>query len=79
MNLKRMTWAWVAVLLLGVTVVGAGCTADTETPAPPAPVAETISPLKAYTLTQNNQRNPYFAIIDVRTAAEFTEEHIEGA
>jgi rhodanese-related sulfurtransferase len=60
-------------------ILSAGCTADPETSAPPAAVAETISPLKAYTLTQNNQRNPYFAIIDVRTAAEFTEEHIEGA
>ncbi len=40
---------------------------------------EDITPQEAFTLIQNNQSNPDFVIIDVRTVGEFAEEHIENA
>jgi len=33
----------------------------------------------AYTLIQKNKGNPDFVILDVRTPAEFADEHIENA
>ncbi len=42
-------------------------------------IIEDITPQEAYTSIQENQDNPDFAIIDVRTPEEFTEGHIEGA
>jgi len=38
-----------------------------------------ISPREAYNLIENNRGNPDFVIIDVRTAGEFGDEHIENA
>ncbi len=38
-----------------------------------------ISPQEAFTLIQDNQNNPDFVIIDVRTPDEFAGEHIENA
>ena len=40
---------------------------------------EDITPQEAFTLIEKNQDDPDFAIIDVRTPAEFDEEHIENA
>jgi len=42
-------------------------------------IAKNIAPKEAYTLIQNNRGNPNFVILDVRTPAEFAEEHIEYA
>jgi len=43
------------------------------------PIIESITPKEAYTLIQNNKGNPNFVILDVRTPAEFADEHIENA
>ncbi|MBA7687203.1 Thiosulfate sulfurtransferase GlpE [subsurface metagenome] len=73
MNLKNlMVLALSVLLVIGVTLTG-GCVRD-ETA-----TIEDITPQEAFTLIQNNQNNPDFVIIDVRTLAEFVEEHIENA
>jgi len=59
-------------LVIGVALTG-GCVLD-ETA-----TIEDITPQEAFTLIQNNQGNPDFIIIDVRTPAEFDGEHIENA
>jgi len=38
-----------------------------------------ISPEEASTLIQNNQNNPDFVILDVRSAQELTERHVANA
>ncbi len=73
MSLKNfMVLALSASLVIGVTLTG-GCVRD-ETA-----VIEDVTPQEAFTLIQNNQNNPDFVIIDVRTPEEFVEEHIENA
>lgn len=73
MSLKNlMVLALSVLLVIGVTLTG-GCVRD-ETA-----TIEDITPQEAFTLIQNNQNNPDFVIIDVRTLAEFAEEHIENA
>ena len=42
-------------------------------------IIEDVTPQEAYTSIQENQDNPDFVIIDVRTPEEFTEGYIEGA
>ncbi len=73
MSLKNFTVLALSVsLVIGVTLTG-GCVRD-ETA-----TIEDITPQEAFILIQNNQNNPDFVIIDVRTPAEFAEEHIENA
>ena len=73
MSLKNfMVLALSVSLVIGVTLTG-GCVRD-ETA-----TIEDITPQEAFTLIQNNQNNPDFVIIDVRTLEEFAEEHIENA
>jgi len=59
-------------LVIGATLTG-GCLRD-ETA-----TIEDITPQEAFALIQDNQNNPDFVIIDVRTPAEFAGEHIENA
>jgi len=73
MSLKNfMVLALSVSLVIGVTLTG-GCVRD-ETA-----TIEDITPQEAFTLIQNNQNNPDFVIIDVRTQEEFVGEHIENA
>ena len=73
MSLKNfMVLALSVSLVIGVTLMG-GCVGD-ETA-----TIEDITPQEAFTLIQNNQDNPDFVIIDVRTPDEFAEEHLENA
>ena len=73
MSLKKfMALALSVSLAIGVTLTG-GCVGD-ETA-----TIEDITPQEAFTLIQNNQNNPDFVIIDVRTPDEFGAEHIENA
>ena len=48
-------------------------------PEPPAQIIEHLSPQDAFALIQDNQDNPNFAIIDVRTPEEVAGGYIEGA
>ena len=73
MGLKNfMALAFSALLVIGVTLTG-GCALNETT------TIEDITPQEAFTLIQNNQDNPDFVIIDVRTPEEFAGEHIENA
>jgi rhodanese-related sulfurtransferase len=45
----------------------------------PAQITKNITPQEASALIQENQDNPDFVIIDVRTPEEFAQEHIENA
>ena len=42
-------------------------------------IIDNVTPREAFNLIQDNQNNPDFVIIDVRTPEEFAEEHIENA
>ena len=73
MSLKNFVALALSVsLVIGVALTG-GCVLD-ETA-----TIEDITPQEAFTLIQNNQDNPDFVIIDVRTPEEFGAEHIENA
>ena len=73
MSLKNFVALALSVsLVIGVALIG-GCVLD-ETA-----TIEDITPQEAFTLIQNNQDNPDFVIIDVRTPEEFGAEHIENA
>ncbi len=63
-------------LVIGVVLAG-GCVGK-EIEAP-IQIIEDITPQEALTLIQENQDNPDFVIIDVRTPEEFAEGHIENA
>ena len=63
-----------ALLAIGLVVAG-GC-AGTKVP---TQIIEDTTPQEAFTLIQENQNNPEFVIIDVRTPNEFAEGHIENA
>ena len=80
MSRKNLTLLVLTVsLVIGVVLI-CGC-AEIATPQQEVPTQtiENITPQEAFTLIQNNQNNPDFVIIDVRTPQEFAEEHIENA
>jgi len=71
MRLKNLILLVLSVsLAIGVVLTG-GCVQ--------AQIIEDITPQEAFTLIQENQDNPEFVIIDVRTPNEFAEGHIENA
>ena len=79
MGLKNSMLSVLTVLLIaGVTWTG-GCVTETPVQETPTQIIEDITPQEAFTLIQENQGNPDFVIIDVRTPEEFAEEHIENA
>ena len=80
MSLKKtMVLALSVSLVIGVVLTG-GCVRDeTAPPETLTQIIEDITPQEAFALIQNNQNNPDFAIIDVRTPEEFAGEHIENA
>ena len=64
------------ILALSIALVVGVVFTDSCTP---TQIIGDITPQDAITLIQNNQNNPDFIILDVRTPEEFTEEHIENA
>ena len=83
MGLKNFIVLTLSVsLIIGVNlIVGlVGCIrGETATPETSTQIIEDITPQEAFTLIQNNQNNPDFVTIDVRTREEFTGGHIENA
>ena len=72
MSLKSfMVLALSVSLVIGVSLTS-GCVGDETT------TIEDITTQEAFTLIQDNQNNPDFVIIDVRTPDEFAGEHIEN-
>ena len=80
MSRKKFMVLMLAVFLVIGAALTAGCVAE-ETAAPEAParISENITAQEAFTLIQNNQENPEFVIIDVRTPGEFADGYIEKA
>ena len=81
-SLKPLVALVLAVLLLTGVVVTGGCVSgkvETPTPETPTQIIENVTPQEAFALILNNQNDPDFAIIDVRTSEEFAEGHIENA
>ena len=73
MSLEKLIVLTLSVsLVIGVALMG-GCVGDGTA------TIEDITPQEAFTLIQNNQDNPDFVIIDVRTPEEFADGHIENA
>ncbi len=73
MSLKNLMVSALSVsLVIGAALTG-GCVRDETT------TIEDITPQEAFTLIQNNQDNPDFVVIDVRTPGEFGAGHIENA
>jgi len=82
MSLKNfMAFLLSISLVTGVMLTGACAGEEIETPVQEAPaqIIKDITPQEASTLIKNNQDNPDFVILDVRTPEEFTEEHIAEA
>ncbi len=69
-----------SVLLITTVMVTGGCLDRGITkPETPTRIIENVTPQEASTLIQDNQNNPDFIILDVRTPEEFTDGHIESA
>jgi len=81
MNVKLFLLVPAVLLVIGAILMSGCAPAQIETPPPetPAQIIENVTPQEAFTLIQENQNNPDFAIIDVRTPEEFAEGHIENA
>ncbi len=77
---KRLILPALTILLVTGFIV-TGC-AGTESAAPPetsSQIIKDIAPQEAVALIQDNQNNPDFIILDVRTPEEFTEGIIKNA
>ena len=72
MKLSRVS----IIISLLLSVLLSGCVSQTE---PSSQILEDIEVKEAFELTQRNQGNPDFIIIDLRTPEEFNEGHIEKA
>ena len=82
MSLKNLMLLVLSVsLVIGVALTGGCVGKETATPdqETPTQIIENITPQEAFTLIQNNQNNPDFVILDVRTPEEFADGHIENA
>jgi rhodanese-related sulfurtransferase len=80
----KLRYSGILVILLlaisgFVSVVGCGEKIATETPDLTGQIIQDVTVEEAYALIQQNQGDPTFIIIDVRTPEEFAEGHIEGA
>ena len=77
MSLKKYIILLLPVFIVIATVMAPGCAAgEVETP---VQQIEDISAQDAWELIQDNKGNPDFIALDVRTPAEYEEEHVEGA
>lgn len=78
---KSMIWGLVAVLVFGIVLAGGFLHISPSAAESPSQtqIFEAVSPKEAYSLIQKNKDNINFVILDVRTAKEFANEHIEDA
>jgi rhodanese-related sulfurtransferase len=69
------------LLVIGVVITGGCAGSETATPnqETPTQIIENVTPKEAATLIQNNQNNPDFVILDVRTPEEFAQGYIGNA
>jgi len=74
--MKKRLLVLSVLLVIGAILTG-GCVGQVNEA--PTQIIENITPQEAFTLIQDNQDNPDFAILDVRTPEEFADGHIENA
>lgn len=80
MKLKKFLVLALPVSLIIGAVLTSGCAgAETGPPAVEGQIIEDVSAQEAFTMIQDNQNNPVFVILDVRTPEEFADGHIERA
>ncbi|MFC1957239.1 rhodanese-like domain-containing protein [Chloroflexota bacterium] len=82
MNLKKLMLVALSVSLLSGVFLTGGCVgSETSSPslATPPQLIENITPQDAFTMIGENEGNPDFVILDVRTAEEFADGHLENA
>jgi rhodanese-related sulfurtransferase len=71
---------FLSLVISGILLVaGCGEKVATETPDLTGQTIQDLTVQEAYALIQQNQLDPTFVIIDVRTPEEFSEGHIDGA
>ena len=66
-------------LVIGAVLTGGCVSTETVPPNQETQIIENITPKEAFTLIQDNQNNPDFVILDVRTPEEFADGRIENA
>ena len=76
MRLKHLVLLIPLLMLVVVPMVTGSCAEQSEVT---TQVIRDIDAQEAYDLIQDNQDNPDFVIIDVRTPEEFADGHIENA
>ena len=83
MNRKNLTNLVLPALLVVGLIVTSGCAGSersTGTGETPAQIIENIFyTQEAFALIEDNQNNPDFVILDVRTPEEFADGHLENA
>jgi rhodanese-related sulfurtransferase len=71
---------FVSLLLLSTTLFGCVSAVSSITPSPTTTTAlKNVTPVQADELIRANQGNTGFAILDVRTPAEYAESHLQNA
>jgi rhodanese-related sulfurtransferase len=73
--MRKLVISVLSVSLAISLILTGGCTVEES----PTQVIENITPKEAFALIQNNQDNPDFIIIDVRTPEEFADGHLGKA
>ena len=79
--MKKLLLVFSLSLITGAALL-AGCAGSTTvTPGQetPARIIEDVTPQEAFNLIQENQNDPDFVILDVRTTEEFSDGYIENA
>jgi rhodanese-related sulfurtransferase len=66
-------------LVIGAVLTGGCVSNEPTTIETPTQTIKDITAQEAFDLIQDNRNDPDFVILDVRTAAEFAEGHIENA
>ncbi len=74
--MKKLLLIFSIPLAIGAILTG-GCVGQVSEA--PTQIIENITPQEAFTLIQDNENNPDFVILDVRTPEEFADGHIENA
>jgi len=67
------------VALIIVVSILPGCTGEKQVTTSNTPYVHDVTSQEAFNLIQENESNPDFIILDVRTESEFSNGHIEGA
>ena len=80
MTLKKVMIPVLSVLLITGAVLTGGCAGNqTAPPETSTQIIENVTAQEALNLIQENQNNPDFVILDVRTAEEVADGYIENA